>query len=134
MGRVGCVSYVVGLCRLCGWVAQAMWWPGNYSDYNATLWPYLASWDFPDIKLGWNSKIGPSVAIYYIVFLHSNHPLIHEINFIKCKFIRIHIFKFDWRITFRVHNQYCFWLINKYWVMHKKKKINERLITVFKGS
>ena len=38
-------------------------WPGYYLENNATLWPYLASWDLSDFQLSWDFKIGPSVAI-----------------------------------------------------------------------
>ena len=41
MGRVG--------GRVGGWVVG---WVGNYSDTNATLWPYLARRDLPDFQLG----------------------------------------------------------------------------------
>ena len=39
-------------------------WVGLWHDNHTTSWPYLASWDLLDFQLGWDFKIGPSVATW----------------------------------------------------------------------
>ena len=36
---------------------------GNYLENNTTSWLHLASWNFPDSELSWETKMEPSVAI-----------------------------------------------------------------------
>ena len=43
------------------------WWVVTIANNNATLWPYLTIKDLSDFPLWMEKKIGPTVAIYYLL-------------------------------------------------------------------